>query len=47
MRGRKRPISSSQAGRDEAGMLADRVIHDLVRRGLIWSDDLLSPGEGL
>ena len=36
-----------QAGREAAGMLADRVVHDLVRRGLIWSDDLLSPGEGL
>jgi bifunctional enzyme CysN/CysC len=36
------------AGRDEADVLADRVIHDLVRRGLIWSDDLLSsPGEGV
>jgi bifunctional enzyme CysN/CysC len=32
----------------DAETLADQVIHDLVRRGLIWSDDLLaSPGEGL
>jgi bifunctional enzyme CysN/CysC len=37
-----------RAGEEDADKLADKVIHDLVRRGLIWSDDLLAtPGEGL
>ncbi|HWG05024.1 MAG TPA: sulfate adenylyltransferase subunit CysN [Beijerinckiaceae bacterium] len=36
------------AGESDAETLADQVIHDLVRRGIIWSDDLVgSPGEGL